>query len=62
MSDYVGQQAVVDLAGNVIRGDLESQTARRLLQEWAGQHRAELEQNWELMKQGKPLARIEPLS
>lgn len=42
-------------------GSIGSRTALRLIREWAGVHRAELERNWENMKQGRPLERIHPL-
>ncbi|MDP9224302.1 MAG: DUF4160 domain-containing protein [Actinomycetota bacterium] len=35
--------------------------ALRLVQEWAGQHRAELEANWESARAHLPLASIDPL-
>jgi len=42
-------------------GNIQSKTALRLIREWAGLHRSELEANWENMKVGRPLERIEPL-
>jgi hypothetical protein len=42
-------------------GTVQSGTALRLIREWAAMHRRELERNWEKMKAGRPLDRIEPL-
>lgn len=40
------QRATFDFKGNVLRGKIESRTARRLIKEWALQHRGELMANW----------------
>ena len=42
-------------------GNIRSGTALRLVREWALDHRAELQANWEQMKTGRPLSRIAPL-
>lgn len=47
---YAGEEAVVAIAtGEVIRGSLPDR-ALRLVREWAGMHRVELEANWELVQ------------
>ena len=60
-AEYQGQQAKFDFAGEMIAGDISSKTARRLIKEWASKNRAELEANWQNMKAGKTLEKIEPL-
>ncbi len=60
-ADYQGQQATFLLTGEPLAGDIRSGTARRLVREWAGQRRVQLEANWTKMKAGRPLDRIEPL-
>jgi hypothetical protein len=59
--EYQGQVASVDFTGHIIRGQIRSATARRLVAEWAAIHRVQLEQNWANMKVGRPLEKIEPL-
>ena len=36
-------------------------TARRLIEQWAAVHRADLEANWARLKAGQALERIAPL-
>jgi hypothetical protein len=60
-AEYQGQQGKFDLDGKMIVGNIRSRTALRLIREWACLHRRELEANWENMKVGRPLERIEPL-
>ena len=60
-AEYQGQQGKFDLDGQLVVGNLQSGTALRLISEWAGLHRRELELNWEKMKEGRPLDRIQPL-
>ena len=60
-AEYQGQQAKFDFAGEMIAGDISSKTARRLIKEWASKNRAELEANWQNMKAGQTLEKIEPL-
>ena len=60
-AEYQGQQGKFSFDGEVVVGHIPSRTARRLIREWASLHRRELEVNWENMKAGRPLERIEPL-
>jgi hypothetical protein len=60
-AEYQGQQAKFDFEGEVIARDITSKTARQLIKEWASKNRANLEANWQNMKAGKTLERIEPL-
>lgn len=57
-AEHQGQQAKFDLRGKLIVG---SKTARRLIEQWAAVHRADLEANWARMKAGQTLERIAPL-
>lgn len=47
--------------GELLDGDLPA-LARRLVQEWASLHRAELEENWRRCERRVPLSQVEPLS
>src|SRR2546425_7959519 len=60
-AEYQGQQATFLVTGEVLAGAIRSGTARRLIREWAAEHRAELETNWARMKAGQALERIRPL-
>ena len=60
-ADYQGQQATFLLSGEVLAGEIRSGTARRLIREWAAEHRGDLEANWARMKAGEALERIRPL-
>jgi len=58
---YGEHDAQVSIAtGEVLNGTLPRR-AHALVREWAGQHREELEANWELARQELPLATIAPL-
>ena len=60
-AEYSGRKAVFDLRGNILQGDLKSKVAVRLVRDWIDLHSKELEFDWKLAKQGKPLKKIEPL-
>ena len=60
-AEYQSQLAKFSLDGDLLAGSIHSGTARRLIREWAALHRRELEANWENMKAGRSLERIEPL-
>ncbi len=60
-AEHQGQQAKYSFDGEIIAGYIGSRTARALIGRWAVSHRRELETNWEKMKAGRALDRIEPL-
>ena len=60
-AEYQGQQATFLFSGETLAGEIRSGTARRLVREWAIEHRGELEANWARMKAGQALVRIRPL-
>jgi hypothetical protein len=60
-AEYQGNRAVLDFRGNIIKGDLRSRTALRLIRDWIDLHIPELEENWELARAGRDLRQIEPL-
>lgn len=61
-AEYQGNKAVFDFRGNIVRGDLRSVTATRLVREWVDLHAADLIADWELAREGKELKKISPLS
>lgn len=59
---YAGEEASFDLETlALITGNLPAR-ARRLVVEWAEQHRDELRENWALAREHQPLQKIDPLS
>lgn len=59
--EYQAKKALVDFRGNVVRGDLESRTALRLVREWIDLRHDELAEDWELATAGKEMKKIAPL-
>lgn len=60
-AEYQGQQATFLFNGSVLAGEIRSANARRLIQDWAIEHRGDLEANWVKMRLGRALDRIRPL-
>ena len=60
-AEYQGQRGIFDFDGNLQQGNFRSRTAQRLIKEWSSLHRAELEENWDNMREGKSFTRIPPL-
>jgi len=60
-AEHQGERATFDFDGNVLRGEISSRVARRLIQRWAQQREHELMVNWRCIEGGLPLNRIAPL-
>ena len=60
-AEHQGQQATFTFDGKLLAGTIGSRTALRLIAEWALARGPELETNWERMKAGRALEKIEPL-
>ena len=59
---YSGQQVEVEIrTGEVLAGALPKR-AMRLVREWAERYEAELLENWDLAREGKPLNPVPPLA
>jgi hypothetical protein len=61
-AEYSGKKAIFDFRGNILKGDLGSRTATKLVREWIDLHVSELEENWKLAGSGEGLEKIDPLS
>ena len=59
--EYQGQKAVLDFRGNIIKGQIKSRTALRLMREWIDLYGDELIADWELARSGKEIKKITPL-
>jgi len=60
--EYQGMKALLDFRGNILRGDLGSKTALRLVREWIDLRQAELQEDWDLAQVGKEIKKVEPLN
>ncbi len=60
-AEYQGHKIVLDFRGNILKGDLGSKTALRLVREWIDLHEIELSHNWESARSGQTIMPIEPL-
>lgn len=59
--EYQGGKALVDFQGNILKGDLQSRTAVKLVREWIDLRHGELLEDWKLAKEGKEIRTIDPL-
>jgi hypothetical protein len=60
-AEYAGNEALITISTlELLRGDLPRR-ALALVLEWAVLHRAELQADWDLARDGKPLSDITPL-
>ncbi len=60
-ADYQGNKAVFDFNGNILKGDIKSKTARKLIREWVDLHADELMEDWSLARNDKEIKKISPL-
>jgi len=58
--EYGDLTSVVDLKGNILRGELPA-NKRKILEAWIILHEEELEVNWKLISKGEPHQKIKPL-
>ena len=61
-AEYSGKKAVFDFQGNIIKGNLKSKTATKLVREWVDLRGSELEENWKLVMESKEMKKIKPLT
>ena len=61
-AEYSGNKAMFDFQGNIIKGNLLSKTATKLIREWIDLHVPELEEDWELAIKNKEIKKIAPLT
>jgi hypothetical protein len=59
--EYQGNKALLDFRGNILKGDLQSRTALRLVRDWIDLRHEDLSEDWELARKGKEIRRIDPL-
>ena len=61
-AEYQGQKGLFDLNGNMIKGNMKSNTAKKLIKEWVMLHREELLNNWNNAAKGGDIEKIAPLN
>ena len=59
--EFQDKKALLDFRGNILKGDLHSRTALKLVREWIDLRYEELLEDWELARHGKEINKIEPL-
>lgn len=59
--EYQANKAVLDFYGNILKGDLKSRTALRLVREWIDLRSDDLNTNWQLAQAGRQVNKIAPL-
>ena len=60
-AEHQGNKALLGFQGNILRGNLASRTALRLVREWIDLHAPELQGDWDLARAGRNLNNIDPL-
>lgn len=60
-AEYQGNKALLDFRGNILKGDLQSRTALRLVRDWIDHRNDELIEDWELARKGEEMKKIPPL-
>lgn len=61
-AEYQDKKAIFDFRGNILKGDLHSRTAVKLIREWIDLRQIELLENWEMSRDGKEIRSIDPLN
>ncbi len=60
-AEFQGRKAVIDFQGNVLKGDLKSRTALKLVREWVDLRSTELNDDWNAARSGRAVKKIDPL-
>ena len=60
--EYQNKKALLDFMGNVIKGEMNSRTALKLVREWIDFHEHELMDNWNFARTGSEIRKIDPLN
>lgn len=59
--EYQGNKALLDFQGNILKGDLKSRTALRLVRDWIDLRNDEINEDWKLAQNGEQMKKISPL-
>jgi len=60
-AEYQGSEGIFNFEGEIIKGNIKSTTALKLIKEWAVLRNIELEENWKNISEKAAINKIEPL-
>ena len=60
-AEYQGSEGIFNFEGEMIQGNIKSNTALKLIKEWAVLRHIELEENWKNIIDQAAINKIEPL-
>ena len=60
-AEYQGSEGVFNFEGEMLQGNIKSNTALKLIKEWALLRNIELEENWKNITDKAAINKIEPL-
>ena len=60
-AEYQGSEGIFNFEGEMIQGNIKSNTALKLIKEWAVLRNIELEENWKNITDKAAINKIEPL-
>lgn len=60
-AEYQGAEGIFDFQGNMVRGNIKSAIALKLIREWALLRTKELDENWNNILNKQNINKIEPL-
>jgi hypothetical protein len=60
-AEYQGSEGIFDFEGNMLRGNIKSKIALKLIKEWSLLRSKELEENWINIVHKSMINKIEPL-
>jgi len=60
-AEYQGSEGIFDFEGEMIKGNIKSNTALKLIKEWSVLRKSELEENWKNITEKAAINKIEPL-
>ena len=60
-AEYQGSEGIFNFEGEMIQGNIKSNTALQLIKEWAVLRNIELEENWKNITDKAAINKIEPL-
>ena len=60
-AEYQGSEGIFNFEGEMLQGNIKSNTALKLIKEWAVLRNTELEENWKNITDKAAINKIEPL-
>ena len=60
-AEYQGSEGIFNFDGDMLQGNIKSNTALKLIKEWSVLRKSELEENWKNITDKAAINKIEPL-